>query len=205
MKISIHIILGIIIILLSFLLYRSIIQPIRFNHDVEIREKDAISRLIDIRKAQLAYRDVYGKYTGSFDTLLYFMKYDSIEIQRKTGSYVQDEMTEAEAIHQGLVKISSTMVSVHDSLFKNEPNIDKLQFVPYTNGQKFVLEAGQIISSSSVKVKVFEVYVLYRILLNGMNSQLVNNYIAEKERVMGFPGLKIGSMTQVTNNNGNWE
>ncbi|MBN1159384.1 MAG: hypothetical protein JXA61_08375 [Bacteroidales bacterium] len=205
MKASIQILLGILILLLFVLLYRSIIQPIRFNRERDIRMESAISRLVDIRKAQTAYKEVHNSYSDNFDTLVNFIKYDSFEIQKKTGSYNPDVMTEREAVSLGLVEISSTPVSVRDSLFEGHQSIDMIRYVPYADQQEFYMDAGKIITSSGVVVQVFEVYVLYETLLHGMNEQLVANYVSERERITGFPGLKIGSMVEATNNAGNWE
>ena len=65
--------------------------------------------------------------------------------------------------------------------------------------------AGEVETGSKVKVKVFEVYALYDILLNGMDKQLVINYIDEREKIVKFTGLKVGSLKEATNNSGNWE
>ncbi len=205
MKISVQIILGLLVILLSYLLFRSIIQPILFNRDRDIREEAAISRLIDIRMAQHAFKDVYNRYTDNFDTLIGFIQNDSFKIQRKTGSYNPDEMNENEAVSLGLVEISLTPVSVRDSLFSDRRNINLIRYVPFTDQEEFNMDAGQIVTPSGFVVKVFEVSVLYETLLNGMNQQLVTNYVNERERITGFPGLKIGSVVEVTNNSGNWE
>lgn len=200
-----QIFLGLLVILVSFLLYRSIIQPIRFNRDRDIREEAAISRLVDIRKAQHAFKDVHNRYTDNFDTLIGFIQNDSFKIQRKTGSYNPDEMDENEAVNLGLVKISLTLVSIRDSLFSDKRNINSIRYVPYTDQEEFQMDVGQIVTPSGFVVRVFEVSVLYETLLNGMNKQLVTNYVNERERITGFPGLKIGSMVEVTNNAGNWE
>lgn len=205
LKNPIKIFLGIIIILLSFLLFRSIIQPIRFNRDRDIRIEAAISKLKSIRKAQTAYKNIYGKYTDDFDTLINFIRYDSFEIQRKTGSYDPDMMNEAEAVKRGLIEVASTRISIHDSLFAKDDQIDLIRKVPYTANDEFAMDAGRIMTPSRVTVQVFEAYVTYETLLHGLNQQLVHNYIAERERIAGFPGLKVGSMTEATNNAGNWE
>jgi len=205
LKTAIQIFLVIVILGLSFLLYRSIIQPIRFNRERDLRVDAAISRLTDIRKAQNAYRDIQGRYAAGFDSLIRFIRTDSFEIQRKTGNYNPDEMTEDEAIREGLVNVATSSISVLDSLFNGQANIESIRYVPYADHTEFVMDAGQIVTSSKVTVKVFEVYVLYQTLLHDMNSQLVTNYTEERERISGFPGLKVGSMTEATNNTGNWE
>jgi len=205
LKTLIQAILGLAIIILAFLLTRSIAQPIKFNREAETRANAAIERLIDIRKAQAAYKNINGNYASSFDTLFEFIRSDSFEIQKITGTYDPDEMDEKEAINSGLVTVSSTMVSVKDSLFGGDNNIEIIKYVPYTQQEQFVMNAGNIETGSKVQVDVFEVYVLYETLLQGLDRQLVDNYINEKLKASGFPGLKIGSMTEATNNTGNWE
>jgi hypothetical protein len=33
----------------------------------------------------------------------------------------------------------------------------------------------------------------------------VTNYCEEREKITGYPGLKVGSLEEATNNAGNWE
>ena len=73
MRRVIQILFVLIIIVLGYLIVESIMEPIRFNQEVETREQATIDRLIDIRDAQKAYKDVYKKYTSSFDTLIAFV------------------------------------------------------------------------------------------------------------------------------------
>ncbi len=195
------------IIVLGYLLVEGILKPIRFNKEVEIREDAAIKKLIDIRTAQVAYKDVHGKFTGSFDTLIDFVKNDSFVITKKDPQpgWDPDVYTEKQAIKKGLIKISTSKHSVLDSLFRKDYPIDKIRYIPYTKENKFEMGAGEVMTGSNVKVKVFEVYALYDSLLNGLDEQLITNYIYEKEKVTKFPGLKVGSLQDATNNAGNWE
>ena len=55
-------------IALAFICYRSIMDPIEFDREKNIRDKAVISRLVDIRKAQIAYKDSKGVYAASFDS-----------------------------------------------------------------------------------------------------------------------------------------
>ncbi len=58
MRTVLQIILGIAIVVLGYLVYDSIMTPIRFNKAKDFREKKAISRMEQIREAQKAYKDV---------------------------------------------------------------------------------------------------------------------------------------------------
>ena len=73
MKTVINIVLAACVIGLIYVCYGSIMGPINFDDAKKTREKQVIARLIDIRKAQLEYRNLHnGRYTASFDTLIEF-------------------------------------------------------------------------------------------------------------------------------------
>ena len=209
MRAAIKIILALAIILLGYLLLESIMQPIRFNKERVKREKATISRLEDIRTAQVAFKDKFGSYTGSFDSLISFVKHDSFPVVRAIGS-IPDSlylagMTEAEALQLGLIIRDTLNVSVLDSIFFPGYAIDSLRFVPFADTAKFFLGATEIETGSKVKVKVFEAHVINDILLHGMDRQLIINYTAERIKITNFGGLRVGSLEEATNNAGNWE
>jgi hypothetical protein len=207
MKTALQIILAIIIVVLGYLLYESIMQPIRFNRDRDIRIKAAIVKLKDIRELQVAYKGVYGKYTGSFDTLIGFFKNDSFIIDKliQVAKYNTDEITEKEAIKKGFIKVEKTRIAVKDSILIPNYVINEIRIVPFTDNKEFTMAAGEVSTASGVAVKVFEAYTLYEDLLRGLDEQLVINYIEEREKITKFRGLKVGSLGEATNNAGNWE
>ena len=104
-KLIIQIILAGIIIFLGYKCYESIKIPQQFKVIKEQRYARIADRLKDIRTAQEAYKGVYGKYTGSFDTLINFIKYDSVKVVRSIGSLSDEDLekgiTEAQAIKEG--------------------------------------------------------------------------------------------------------
>ena len=209
MKTVIQIILAVAILFLAYLLFESVQEPIRFNREVAKREKATIQKLKDIRTAQEAYKTKYGIYAGSFDTLIQFVNYDSFPIVRAIGS-IPDSLldvgvTEAKAIEMGIIIRDTSFVSVLDSIFPPRYKIDSLPLVPFADTNRFFLGATQLETASKVKVQVFEAHVLNDILLHGLNRQLVINYNAEREKLVGFKGLKVGSLEASTNNAGNWE
>jgi hypothetical protein len=116
--------------------------------------------LKDIRKAEGAYKDVNGKYTGSFDTLISFIKTDSMPLIKSIGSLTDEQveagMTEKEAVNKGLITRDTIMISALDTVFGKKYPIENLRFVPFTQGKaQFKLGAGVFVSGSNVKVKVF--------------------------------------------------
>lgn len=170
----ISIILTVVIFILAFLIFRSIYEPIKFNEEKDYRYGFVINRLKDIRTAELAYKSENGSYTGSFDTLLNFIKNGQFSLIKQIGN-VEDSAA--------VIIRDTIFVSVKDSLFPGNYPIDSLPYVPFGNGAKFKLQAGEI-EKGKVKVKVFEAE---------------DSAPFDKNEV-----LKVGSMTEPSNA-GNWE
>jgi hypothetical protein len=200
-----------IIIILGYLIVESIMEPIRFNQQVEVREQATISRLIDVREAQKAYKDVYKRYTGSFDTLIAFLDTGSFAVIKAIGTIPEEwldelglEKAREKALAEGVIIRESTVIPVKDSLFRPNYPIDSLRYAPFTEDVQFKLESSEILTSSNLVVQVVEVSVLYDDLLNGMDQQLIVNYKDERMKIVGFEGVKFGSLEEGTLT-GNWE
>ncbi len=211
MRKVIQVLLVLSVFVLGYLVVESILTPIKFKKEVEHREKVTIKRLIDIREAQKAYKDVYKKYTGSFDTLLYFLRTDSFTVIKAIGTIPEDmldelglEAAKKKALAEGIISRETTMISVKDSMFGINFPLDSLQYVPFTKGAKFEMAASEITTSSNLVVQVVEASVLYDTLLYDLDPQLVINYDDDKQKTAGFPGLRFGSLTEGTLT-GNWE
>lgn len=209
MKTAVQIFLALAMVFLGYMIFESIMKPIRFNKAKDYRYSLAIQRLKDIRTAQVAYRSAYGKYTGSFDTLVDFLKNDQFKVVRKIGelsdSLLEAGWNEKMGIKAGILKRDTTKISVLDSLFGVNYIVDSIPFVPFTDSKKFELGAGWLETGSKVKVPVFEAKVENNVLLNGLDEQLIINFNDERNTKVGYPGLKLGSLTEATNNAGNWE
>jgi hypothetical protein len=194
----IKILLLVVIIVLAYLVVESVMGPVRFNKEVEKRSNAVIQNLKDIRTAQMAYKNIYGNYTSSFDTLINFMIEDSIPVVRMIPDPNDTTFTKT---------IRDTIGSrdVVDSLFSNRKNFDAhmIRYIPYTDNIEFKMDAG-IIEKGGVDVNVFEALAPYEVVLKGLNEQRVINLIASKEQIERYPGLKVGSMVEA-NTDGNWE
>ena len=211
MRRVIQILFILVIIVLGYLIVESIMEPIEFNREVEVREQATIDGLINIREAQKAYKDVYKKYTGSFDTLIAFIDTGSFSVIRADGDIPEEwldelgfEKAREQAIEEGVIRREPIQVPVLDSLFHNKFPTDSLRYVPYTEGVTFNMTSGELLTSSNLTVQVVETYCLYDDLLNGMDPQLVVNYKDERMKIVGFEGVKFGSMDEGTLT-GNWE
>jgi len=204
MKRVIQIILFAAVIALTYMLWESIAAPIRFIEEKDKRYDKVIVRLKEIRTIERAYKSVYGKYTGSWDSLLNFVKYDSLPIVKAVGS-VPDSLTLEQAIKLKIVSRDTTKVSVKDTLFPNRPNIDSIKIIPFTKDKVFELGAKIISTGSGVKVPVFEAKASNYDVLNGLDKQEIINLNAAASRLSRYKGLKVGSLEEATNDAGNWE
>lgn len=204
MRTVIQIILLAVIIVIGYLLYQSIEEPISFKQEKNRRYDATIERLKDIRTAELAYKSVNDTFIGNFDTLVRFIKTDSMPIVRAIG-HVPDTMTEKKAVELGLVTRDTSRVSTLDSLFSPRYPIDSLRYIPYSEGEEFILGAKIIETKSGVKVPVFEARAPNHLILKGLPEQQIVNLNAEAERLERYPGLKVGSLRETNNNAGNWE
>jgi hypothetical protein len=76
----------IVVVVLAYVLFSNINNPIAFNKEYEIRKTKVVERLKEIRALQQAYRSVKGEYTSSFDTLENFYKTGKMQTLRSIGS-----------------------------------------------------------------------------------------------------------------------
>ncbi len=209
MKTVIQIALVIAIIALGYFCVESINRPIRFIKHQKIRSNAVIKNLKDIRTAEVAFKSVHDRFTGSFDTLINFVKNDSLKLVKKEGSLsdslVEAGWTEEKALSLGMIKRDTILVSVLDSLFGKRYRIDSLRYVPFTDGEEFVLGSGIVETGSGVKVHVFEAKVHNNVYMNGLEQQEIDNMSDKTLKLERYPGLKVGSLTETNNNAGNWE
>ena len=209
MKTVLQILLTIAIFYLGYLCYDSIKRPIDFQNEYNKRKAKVIERLEEIRNVEVAYKSVYKKYTGSFDTLLNFLRQDSLPLIKKIGrltdSMLEAGMTESKALALGIIKRDTIRISAKDSLFKENYAIDSLPYVPYSGGVKFELAAGTVTTGSGVKVHVFECKTPNDVFLKGLDKQEIINLNDKAIKLERYPGLKVGSLEEANNNAGNWE
>lgn len=201
----------------------SIMKPVVFEQEFLKRRDASAEKLKAIRSLEDAYKNTYGSYTGSFDTLFNrLMNEDSLKVVNKKINYDKipenveiDEMPEAEAIKKGYKTMVTEYVNPIDNLYANKKfpysrtedrdKILNLRYIPYPRGteKEFQLQAGHI-ERSGYQMPVFECLVMMEDLLSDLDKQLVVNKIAELVQNKRFPGWKVGDMTQAVTD-GNFE
>ena len=208
MKVTLKILLAAAVVLLVYMCYKSVTGPIEYDDQKTIRDNAIIARLIEIRKAQIEYKNMYKTHAGSFDDLEKFLNTDKLPFLIKEGVLTDEQlekgMTEKEAVKKGLIRRDTIWVLAKDTLFGASYNADDLANVPGTS-VKFSMDTATLTSGSGYTVKVFEAGVKYDDYLGDLDKQLVVNLKDKAEKLEKYPGLRVGSLTEINNNAGNWE
>ena len=194
----INIALAVVALVLVYLVYRSISEPVVFENTRKEREIQVVQSLKDIRSTQILFKQTYNRYTGSFDSLIEYVKTGELPVVNIVADPNDTTFTKTINDTVGYVKVI-------DSLFGRRENFDinSLRVVPFSQGDEFELQAGYI-KRGGLKVAVFEAKTPYMTYLWDLDHQRVNNLRAEQEDLDKYAGLKVGSMDEASTN-GNWE
>ena len=198
-NILINIVLFAAVVLLALQVIKSIQAPIKFNNEQKARESKVVERLIDIRNAEVLYKNLNNKYTASFDTLIAFCQNAEIPVVNIIPDPTDTTFTRT-------INDTIEFIKVMDSLAgkRQHFNINELRLVPFSEPQqKFELEAGTI-KRNGIDIPVFEARTPYEVYLIGLDRQRILNAKAEKESINRYAGLKVGSMEEASTD-GNWE
>ena len=207
LSILINILLFAVIVFLAWQVVKSIQAPIKFNTEQKARETKVVERLIDIRNAEVLYKNANNKYTANFDSLIQFCQTAEIPIVKIVPDPTDTTFTRTINDTIGYVKVMDSLKSGRESF-----NINDLKWVPFSQPQQnYELEAGTI-QRNGIAIPVFEARTPYEVHLANPGAafsekewkQRVDNAKAERESINRYAGLKVGSMEEATTD-GNWE
>ncbi len=207
LSIIINIILFAIIVLLAWQVVKSIQAPIKFNKEQKAREAKVVERLIDIRNAEVLYKNATSQYTNSFDTLIKFCQTAEIPVVNIIPDPTDTTFTRTINDTIDFIKVMDSIRGKRDNF-----NINDIKWVPFSEPQQqYELEAGMI-NRNGIDIPVFEARTPYEVYLAipgaAFNekewNQRRDNAKAEKESINRYAGLKVGSMEEATTD-GNWE
>ena len=192
MKLVLTLVLFGLIALLGFQNFMVIKKPLDFMAERDARYVFVEQRLKDIRQMQFEYKKANGLYCSDLDSLLHFVKYDSVIVLKASGE-VPDTLTELQALQRNIITRDTVLIPAFGEVFNDKylttrkPDIplvvDSLPYVPFGGGARFQINAGEV-DRGNAMVPVFEV---------------VDTKPFDKDRV-----LKVGSMTDPSTS-GNWE
>lgn len=193
MKHIINLFLLLAILLLGYLLYNSIKEPIAFKAEKDKRETAVISKLMTIRQAQDMYRNITGKFAPNFDTLQDVLTNGRFRLIKASGD--ADDPTNTQA-----VVFDTTYFSAIDSVRALKIDLSNLASVPYSDGEKFSINADTLTYQSTL-VNVVEVGVLRKAFMGRFGDPKYGKY---DNRYDPMSILKFGDMYS-PNTSGNWE
>lgn len=193
MRILINFILAVIVVGLVWVLIQSIREPIAFKAEKEKRERAVVDKLMQIRTAQEAFRDITGGFAPTFDSLAYVLKNDSFAIIKVIGDPDDPNFT-------GEVEYDTSYSSAIDSILALGINVDSLKYVPYGRGATFEIDADTLTYQSTL-VSVVEVGTRRESFMGPFADPRFARY-DQKYDPKSF--IKFGNMN-APNLAGNWE
>ena len=229
MKKVINVILGICVVGLLYICWRSIKDTEDFDATVAARENVVKARLMEIRSAEEAWKAQHdGVYCSDWSELIKFVKEGKLPVVMKQGVLTEDQMnkglTESKAAAivnsgdqaaiaaNGLqnFKRDTIWVSLQDSLYNYEGFVaDSMCYIPFSQGDTFEIIACPNTTRSGTIIQVMECNAPDSCFLKGMGKagrRLIYNRNEEANAKGAYPGLKIGDAGNNWNNNaGNWE
>ena len=207
MKLGIQVVLWIASIFFAYKIYDAISGPIRFNQVKNERYAKVIDRMKDIRKAQIAHKDVKGVYANNFDSLVKFIDEGIFTlVEKRDSSYLEYDRTyRIDMLREVVVVDTLGFVPVKDSLFRESDQYKQMAFVPIQGIQDSMFKIkAEVINKNGYKGPVFEVKISKNTLLFDQYEDFVKqeNETVSVDGVNG-PEIILGSLTNVSTN-GNW-
>lgn len=202
LKLGIEIGLCVVIVLLAYLSYHSVMVDLKFGEEKARRQALVIEKLLDARELQYAYEAKYSKYADTWDELIRFAKEDSLEFTKTIGD-IEDSVEVAEGrAWQEKVRIPVSEKLKSDSLLSANFNLETLSKVP---GKDATFEiAASSISSAGSKIPTFQMGVTWDVLLSDLDHQLVVNAKEYSRKTSKYEGLRIGKIDEASTE-GNWQ
>ena len=193
MKLIINLLLVGLVAFLGYALYESIKEPIAFKEERDTRQSAVVDKLIKIREAQKAFSGVVGGgFAPSWDSLRYVLTNDSFRVEQ---IFEQTDPDSDEEFYRVV-----TMVPARDSIARAGIVLDSLEYVPYSNGMTFLIQADTVTYQKTL-VNVVEVGIPTSDFMGKYADRKYkkydNNYDPNKI-------LKFGDMNRPTLA-GNWE
>lgn len=179
---------GLFTLVMIYANYNSISSEVAFRALKAEREAAVKQRMIDIRTAQLAYRNSRGYYSNNFDSLKYFLATDSMMVVTQFG-----DPNDSLQVANNLVRWDTTFVAVIDTFFLSPSalakrtypfSLDSLNIAPNEEGAEFILKTT-LLSKGNLQVPAFLV-------------------VDPKPFDPKPDTLRLGSLTEATTN-GNWK
>jgi len=181
------------ILFLGYVLYVQIEEPIAFQGQKARREHAVIDQLIQIRKAQEAYRGANGKFASNFEELKTGLENGKFTIVQVYGD--PDDPNNLET-----VRYDTTYQPAIDSVRKMGIELEGIGLVPYGKGLQFEIHADTTTYQSAL-VDVVEVGISYEKFMGNFGNPKFKKY---DERFDPKKKIKFGDLNKPILT-GSWE
>lgn len=213
MKNLFKVLLAVLVIIMAYVTFKAVWNPVQFDKIQKKRELAIQQRLKKIAGFQAAFESVYNRFATGPE-LQAFLANGKLYYVNAEGEYTDDMrekgISEREAAAKGFIKRDTVWVDARDSLVHGDLTIvENLLKVPGVESQSIQIDTAsiqQIVGVDTIYVPVYQAVVPYEAYLSDLNEpkRLQEKIDQQLKKNKGYPGLKIGSLTEVKNT-GNWE
>lgn len=193
-KTAVSFVLLLLILVMGYSSYSLINNRLAFEKNLDHRSNFVKKHLGKLRKVQLAYLEEKGNYCGSWDSLVLFTKYDSVDIVKYLVN--KDDTVAVNAAKRNNLPLEEIItVAVVDKIFDGKApfKIDSMAYVPFSD-KLFELKVGSL-DRNGRDIKVFEIKTNMYTFIENL-PYVPENFDKTKK-------LILGSMTEPTTE-GNW-
>lgn len=177
MKLIVNILLFLLVLGLIYVLVTSIQEPIAFQNEYSKRKDAVVSKLIEIREAQNAYKSIKGEYAPTLDTLKEVLGKDSFKIIKLYGDDSDPNNFRKEISYVKAVDSIKNITFRTPNGKATGVNLDSLGFVPYgTPEAEFIVAADTITYQQAKGIAVVEVKVALKDFMDGYTDKKYKRY-----------------------------
>lgn len=229
MKQAFNVLLGIAACFLVYAIVDSVMTPIKFDETRLARQNDVVAKLIDLRTAELEYRNQNGKFTDNYDSLFIFLREGKKKEVHKEGSLsdaqLEAGLTEAKAVKiiksgdQKEIEKNGLQNFVRDTIFSDlipalygdkytADNIEQMKYIPYSeSNQTFIINLNNeyVTPKGNISFPLFEACAPFETFLSDLDHQELINLKDKEKQLEHYPGLRVGNAEEPNNFAGNWE
>jgi hypothetical protein len=197
--IAVRVVLAIVAVFFGYKIFQLINEPVEFDKLKEKRYDVVKNRLVQIREAQTAYKDEFGKYCADIHELVAFVDTGVITILERKDTIIRyyDKVYQTEMDKDSVIIREIGQSTVKDFVFK-DPNFDaeRLRNIPFSKGRPFKMDAA-VLERRGTRLPVFEVSAHNEAIFEDLMTSKYREYIDMEY------SLVLGSLTE-PKISGNW-
>ncbi len=127
------------------------------------------------------------------------------DARNKREKAVKERLITIRSAEELYKKRYGTYAETFKQLIDSQLLADSLQYVPYTDRQRFELTTTIHIGKSKEPTSLMECGTQYSVYLKGLDEKQIKDITENANDRGDYPGLKFGDITTPNDNAGNWE